>query len=433
MRDAFRAHAAATVEDRKMSKTVYSTMTSGRWTVLASCVLAATLFVGCGDRGKKQAAPPPPAEVSVAEVTQKTIPVIMRFAGTTESVRTVDIIPRVSGYIEKRSFEEGTYVEKGAHLYLVDPRPFKAALDAAQAQLEKDQASVIFWTSEADRYTRLAKTGAGSVEDKEKAIAKLAEVKAAIANDNANIETAKLNLAYTDITAPFAGRIENTRVYEGDVVTQQKDVLTTLVQINPIHVIFNVSRRQVAEIQKMQAQGLAPKERRSFEAHVQLPDGSTYDQVGHLDFVSAQVDPTTDSLEARAVFPNEAITASATVLLPGQYAPLNLVAGSQPDAVLIPEVALVQSQVGTHVMVVDKDNKVESRVVEVDRAYDGQWVIRKGLAKGEKVIVDGLQKVRSGVTVKVKQSDDADSKKEANQAKAAKTETTQEDTPPKKE
>jgi membrane fusion protein (multidrug efflux system) len=370
-------------------------------------VALATLLGACEDASKEQAAaPPPPAEVEVAEVKQETVPVIMEFAGTVQSIRAVDIIPRVSGYIEKRQFQEGTYVEEGSPLYLIDPRPFQARLDAVQAQLQKDEANVKFWASEADRATRLAEQAAGSVEDKERAISQRDGAIADVAQDKSDIANAQLDLDYSHITAPFAGRIENTRVYKGDVVTRQKDVLTTLVQIDPIHVIFNVSRRQVAVVQSLKKQGLSPETIEEIKATVRLPDGSAYDHEGHLDFVSNQVDPSTDTLTARAVFPNErAKDKTGVVLLPGQYVPLSVTVGKQPDAVLIPESALVQSQVGTHVFVVDKDNKVDARPVEVDRSYQQQWVIKKGLKKGEQVIVEGLQKLRSGAVVKVTPAD----------------------------
>lgn len=380
-----------------MNRIFDSSATLRPWTALA----LAALLVGCGEQDHKHAATPRPApEVKVAQAAKESIPVLLQFAGTVESVRSVDIVPQVSGRIEKRSFEEGTFVEKGAPLYLIDPRPFQAALDAAEAQLHKDQANVRFWSGEAARYTRLAKAGAGSKEDKEKALARLAETKAAVAADKADVATARLNLAYTDITAPFDGRIEDTNVYGGDVVTAQRNVLTTLVQIDPIHVVFNISRREGAEVQKLQVQGLAPAERTEFETRVRLPDGTTYEQAGHLDFVALQVDPTTDTLAARAVFPNKSDEANRIALLPGQYVALTLTAGKQPDAILIPGSALVQSQIGAHVFVVDKDGKVALRVVEVDRAYEQQWVIRKGLEAGERVVVDGVQKVRSGMTVK---------------------------------
>jgi membrane fusion protein (multidrug efflux system) len=377
------------------------TRVSMRISLLLGVAATALLLGGCGDKSKPKAAAPPPPEVKVAAVVQETVPIVMAFAGTVQSVQVVDIIPRVSGYLEERYFKEGTYIKKGDPLYLIDPRPYQASLDALQAQSKTDEASLKRWTSEAKRYTRLAKKGAGSVEDKEQAIARRDEIRAKLEKDQANIENAELNLSFTKITAPFDGRIENTKKYPGALVEQQRDVLTTLVQIDPIYVIFNISRRQAAVVQALQAKEQAPTNLQDFKAEVFLPDGTKYHRQGQVDYVSLQLDPKTDTLLVRAIFPNEGVDKQQTTLIPGQYVPIHLIAGHQPDALLIPQAALVQSQIGAHVFVVDKDNKVETRRVKVDRAYDKQWVIRDGLKKTERVIVDGIQKVRSGMVVKV--------------------------------
>lgn len=375
---------------------------ASRYFLLAACGLS--LFAAaCDDKSKGKAkAPPPPPEVVVAEVKQETIPIIMQFSGTVKAVRVVNIVPRVSGYVEKRSFDEGKFVKEGDSLYVIDPRPFQAKLDAAQSELQKSEAGAAFWKAEKERYTKLAKQGAGSVEDKEKAVARYAEMLSTISKDKADVENASLDLEYTNVTAPFDGRMEQTQVHPGANVERQKTVMTTLVQLNPIYVVFNMSRRQGAEIQDLQKTGMAPEKLEAFEASVTLPSGDVYPHKGHLDFASAQVNPDTDTLTVRAVFPNDAKSPNEIALIPGQYVPLDLVAGHQPDAVLIPQPALVQSQIGAHVFVLGKDDKVELRRVEVDRGYEQQWVIAKGLKKGEKIVVDGVQKIRSGMTVKIK-------------------------------
>jgi len=367
-----------------------------------SCLL---LLTGCGDKSDQTAATPPPPDVYVAEVTQEKVPIIMTFSGTVKAIKTVDIIPRVSGYIEERYFEEGTVVSKGDPLYLIDPRPYQANLDAEQAQLKQHEASVVRWKSEEKRYTKLAKAGAGSVEDKEKAIARRTEVQAKVDEDKANIETAQLDLGYTNITAPFGGRIQDTRINVGQLVHEQQDVLTTLKQVDPIYVVFNVSRRQVSRIQQLKREGLAFKSREDYKVEVKLADGSLYTQPGRLDYISVQIDPTTDTLEFRAVFPNPIENLAQLALIPGQYVPVSMTVGEDPNTFLIPGPALVQSQIGTQVYVVNKDNKVESRTVEVGQAYKQQWIIKKGLKKGERVIYDGLQKVRPGVLVNIKSKD----------------------------
>lgn len=356
------------------------------------------LLTGCGDKSKEKTAPPPPT-VTVTEVAQQKIPIVMEFSGTITAVKTVDIIPRVSGYIEKRYFEEGTFVQEGDPLYLIDPRPFKARLDANMAQLKSHQASLAYWENEAARYERLAAQGAASKEKKEGAFTKLYETRAAIEKDKADIENARLELSFTRIKAPFSGRIQQTRINVGNLVQQQRDVLTTLVQMDPIYVIFNLSRSQVYQIQLLKRQEkLFPVEEMKVE--LLLPDGSSYPEQGKINFISFQIDPATDSVTVRAVFPNKHIGTGDYDLIPGQYAPVRLILGENPDALLIPETALVETQAGTNVFVVGKDNKVESRKVVAGSSYKQQRVISDGLKHGEKVIIEGVQKVRPGMAVK---------------------------------
>ena len=370
--------------------------------ILAAVGLIVLLAAACDGKTKKQAVKPPPPDVSVAGVTQSAVPIVMEFSGTIKAKKIVDIIPRVSGYIDKRYFEEGTFVKKGDPLYLIDPRPYKSRLDAYNAQLELDQAGLVFWEKEIKRYTSLAKQGAASQEKKEGVTAKRDETRAAVEKDKADIENARLELSYTNITAPFSGRTQQTRINVGQLVHQQRDVLTTLVQIDPIYVIFSMSRRDVFEAQKLQEEGLGFKTWKDFRVELILPDGSLYAHPGTLNFVSAQIDPATDSLTVRAVFPNPLQQSQEAALIPGQYVPIRLTVGKNPDALLIPEPALVESQIGNQVYVVGKDNKVESRTVEVGKSYQRQRIITKGLKKGEKVIVEGTQKVRPGVVVNPK-------------------------------
>lgn len=379
--------------------------TNSRWTLFAPAFFVLLLLGACDESAQEEAVTAAPAEVMIAEVEQKIVPIVMEFPGTVQAVKTVQIIPRVSGYVEKRYFEEGAYVETGAPLYLIDPRPFEARLASRKAQLEKDQATLAYWTSEADRFARAAKTGAVAAAGEQEAKSKRDALKAAVAQDKADIENARLDLSYTNIVAPFAGRAEDTRRYEGDLVEKHRDTLTTLVQLDPIHVVFNMNARQMAEIKRLIVKGWGLSERAQYKATVILPNGKVYDNLGRLDFVSAQIDPATDTHAMRAEFPNprrsegRGLIAPA-ILTPGQYVPLRLTVGSQPDAVVITASALVQSQLGTHVFVVDDNDTAEFRIVEIDRPYNRQWIIGKGLEPGERVIVQGVQKVRNGTVVK---------------------------------
>ncbi len=370
--------------------------------IFAAMGLIILLTVACDGKAKKQAVKPPPPDVAVAEVVQDKVPIVKEFSGTIKAIKTVDIVPRVSGYIEKRYFDEGTIVKTGDPLYLIDPRPYKARLDAYMAQLKLDQAALAFWEKETKRYQSLVKQGAASREKTEGTLAKRDEMLATVEKDKADIENAALDLSFTKITAPFNGRTQETRINVGNLVQQQRDVLTTLVQMDPIYVVFNISRNQVYEIQKQKRQGkVLPVE--EMRTEVLQPDGSTYPHEGKINFISFRINPTTDSVLVRAILTN---TKSGDVggydLIPGQYAPVRLILGEDANALLIPQPALVESQIGKQVFVVDADNKVETRNVEVGRSYKNQWIIQKGLKKGEKVIVEGTQKVRSGVVVKPK-------------------------------
>jgi RND family efflux transporter MFP subunit len=360
------------------------------------------LLTGCDGKAEKQPAKPAPPDVQVAEVIQGKVPIVREFSGTIKAIKTVDIIPRVSGYIDERYFEEGTFVKKGDPLYLIDPRPYKAKLDAYKAQLRLDQAGLAFWQKETKRYESLAKQGAASKEKTEGTIAKRDELLATVAKDKADIENAKLDLSFTRITAPFDGRVQETRINVGNLVQQQRDVLTTLVQLDPVYVVFNISRSHVFEIQLLKRQGKL-FEIADMRIEIQLPDGSTYSQQGQVNFISFQINPATDTVLVRGIIANKKDQAVGDYdLIPGQYAPVRLILGEDPAALLIPQPALVESQIGRQVFVVNADNQVESRSVEIGRGYQGQWVIKKGLKKGEKVIVEGTQKVRPGVVVNAK-------------------------------
>ena len=365
---------------------------------MAALSLLPALLAGCDDKssGGAAAAPSPP-EVVVAEVTEGAVPIAMRFSGTVESVRAVDIIPRVSGYLEKRFFEEGANVKAGAPLYQIDPRPFQDAVDSHTAQLALDQANAAYWTSEAERYGEAVKSGAVSQQQYNEATSQSEQATAAVNRTQAQLNSAKLDLSFTNITAPFDGRIQQTREHPGALVDQYQDVLTTVVQVDPVYVIFNLTRRQLYEIQTMQLD--APHFAANAKVEVLLPNGEAYEKDGKIDFVSARIDPTTDSLTVRAVVPNDFSHGAEGLLVPGQYVPVRVILGEQAEALLIPKSALMQTQAGDQVLVVGKDDKVISRKVEVGQVFQGHWVITGGLEQGERVIVEGLQKAKSGDVV----------------------------------
>ncbi len=322
------------------------------------------------------------------------------FSGTVRAVKKVEIIPRVTGYLQERYFTEGAFVQKGTPLYLIDPRPFEAALAEAQAQLKEDLANSEFYEKQAARYEKAESRQATSIEALQQAEARKAEADAAAAKDRAVIETAKLNLAYTKITAPFSGRIQTTRKNVGALVTAENDVLTTLFQIDPVYIEFGLSRREMFEIRMLHGKGFlfAPYVR----VDLTLPDGKLHPKKGKIDFVASQVNPMTDSVLVRALVPNVGGDGSGVNLISGQYVKVDLFLGNKPDALVIPKEALLETQSGSQVYVVGAGNKVETRIVEPGPAHDQFQVIISGLKPGEIIVTSGLQRVRNGVTVKTR-------------------------------
>jgi RND family efflux transporter MFP subunit len=368
-----------------------------------SAALVFLLLAGCNSKDKQAPAAHTPPTVIVAGASPQSVPIVLHLSGTLQAVTEVPLRSRVTGYLMEQFFVEGTPVEEGAALYLIDPRPFQAQLDFATAQLAFDQANLAFRKAEEKRFKTMAAKGAASKERLDSTIAHRGEAEASIARDKANIELAQLNLEFTRITAPFAGWVQISQPDRGDLVRANEDILTTLLKLDPMYVIFNLSRRQLFEIQDLQNRGLVPNEIvGKLEVEVLLPNGKTYPHRGTLDFVGARIDPSTDTLLARATIPNPVDAQHGVELIAGQYVPVRLYVGTEPDALLIPQKAMMQNQLGTFVYVVGAGEKVESRVIEVGASHGDSIVVTKGLHKGERVIVDGTQKVREGMPVKAK-------------------------------
>ena len=370
---------------------------AGPGTFAVGSVLA-FLLMGCEEK-QEAAPPPPPPKVVLAEAAKETVPIVLQASGTMEAVKDVKIIPRVSGYIFERYFTEGSFVDKDAPLYLIDPRPFEDRLERLQAELKGQEAQLKFWEAEEKRYTRLAKQGAASVEEAEAAAAKLATTQSDIAATKVKIRNAELDVSYTRINAPFYGRIQETLINVGNLVQAQQDVLTSLVMMDPIYVSFRLSRSQVFEIQKLR------RKRQAFEVkdmivEVVLPDGQLFQKKGRVDFVSTEIDPSTDSVTVRGILDNPKNNELSDFdLFPGQYVPVRLTIGELPDALVIPQTAVVQTQVGRHAYVVGQDNKAELRTLELSATHGEKWVVTKGLKAGERVVAEGVQKVKSGTEV----------------------------------
>jgi RND family efflux transporter MFP subunit len=374
---------------------------------LAVCAALVLALSGCEE--EKVAAPPPsPPEVVLTEVAKETVPIVLDASGTIKPIKRIEVVPRVTGFIFERYFTEGSFVEEGQPLYLIDPRPFEDQLAQLEAELEGQQAELAFWQSEDVRYRKLEKQGAASKERTEGVRAKLQTSMAEIEATKVKIRNAKLDISYTRINAPFYGLIQQTRLNQGDLATKEQDILTTLVMMDPIYVIFHLSRSQVFDVQKLKRRGGA-FDLKDMVIEVVLSDGKLFDNKGRVDFIGTEIDPSTDSVTIRGILENPTKNEVQDFdLIPGQYAPVRFTVGETPDALVIPQTAVVETQAGAHVYIVAQDNKAERRSVELGRTHGGKVIVTEGLEEGERVVSLGVQKVKSGSEVKPTSSVEAD-------------------------
>ncbi|HSG61432.1 MAG TPA: efflux RND transporter periplasmic adaptor subunit, partial [Pseudomonadales bacterium] len=318
--------------------------------------------------------------------------------GRSRAFLEAEVRPQVSGIITKRSFVEGGEVKQGESLYQIDSATYKAALVSAQADMARAQAGLASAKAKAARYQQLVTTNAISKQDFDEAEAAYKEALANVTVADAAINTAKINLEYTEVLAPISGRIGKSTVTAGALVTaNQGTTLATIQQLDPINVDIVQSSVQMLKLKSKLRSG-ALERNDNAQVTLVLEDGTVYDQKGTLRFAEVSVDESTGSVTLRAEFPNP-----DSVLLPGMYVRANLATGTDPHAILVPQRAITRNTKGEAIaMVVNADNKVEMRVVKTAEVIDHQWRIVDGLVAGDKLIVEGLQKVRPGAQVTTK-------------------------------
>lgn len=362
--------------------------------ILALVITAA--LAGCSPaqqagQGQQQ----PPQEVGIMTVQSQPLTLTTELPGRVQAFLEAQIRPQVSGVLLKRLFTEGGNVDAGQSLYQIDPAPYEAALASAEASLAKANADARSTELTYKRYQKLVKTNYVSQQDLDQAEATYKQALASIKEAEAQVKTAKINLNYTDVKSPISGRIGISAVTAGALVTaNQTQELVRVQQLDPIYVDLTQSSAAIQALRTKMAQGNL-KQSEGAEVSVTLEDGSTYPLKGKIEYSEVYVNESTGSVTLRAVIPNPDGT-----LLPGMYVRAEVSTGEDSNAILVPQKGVSRDAKGNaSVMVVSSDNKVEARPVTTGEAVGNQWRITSGLKVGDKVILDGLQKVRPGAPV----------------------------------
>ncbi|MCI1016872.1 efflux RND transporter periplasmic adaptor subunit [Herbaspirillum sp. C7C2] len=384
-------------------------------TLTLAALLALTL-AACSRSGEAPKAAAQ-AEVGYVVVKAQRQAVTTELPGRTSAYLAADIRPQVGGIIQKRLFKEGAKVKAGQPLYQIDPASYQAAYDSAKASLLKAEATLASSRLKAQRYAELNKIDAVSKQDNDDAQSTLRQNQADVEVQKAAVQTAAINLQYTKILSPISGRIEKSSVTPGALVTaSQTTALTTVQQIDPIYVDVTQSTVDLLRLRRELASGQIRKSgENAAQVKILLEDGSAYDRTGRLEFTGLSVDTGTGMITLRAVVPNP-----DGVLLPGAYVRAVLEEGVDEHALLVPQKAVSRDQTGAATaLVLGANGKVEQRLVTVARAVGNNWWTSKGLKEGDKLIVDGLQKVRTGDTPRAIDITDSLKKDLASEAAAA--------------
>jgi len=361
---------------------------------------------------KAMGAPPGNPDVEVVQVQKEDVPIYAEWIGTLDGLVNADVRAQVTGYLLKQGYQEGAYVQQGQLLFQIDPRPFQAALDQAQGQLAQAKAALanaaaVQRRTELDvqRYKPLAEQQAASQQDLDNsvqnnlaALATVETAKAQIKTYEAAVETAKINLDFTRLVAPIDGIAGQALLQVGALVTPGSGIVTSVSTVDPIKVYFTVGEPQyLAWRQRFPTDASRLQADKELRLQLILADGSVYPHEGKFYFADRQVDQTTGAIRIAGLFPNP-----NNILRPGGYGKVRAVIRKQPGALLVPQRAVSELQGGYQVAVVGADNKVDVRTVTVGDRVDNRWIVTSGLSAGDRVVVEGVQRMRTGVHVNPK-------------------------------
>jgi len=363
---------------------------------LGAYLILLALAGGC-DKQAKEAPPPPPPEVKVVEVVQRDVPIYVEAIGETRGNTEIEIRARVEGFIQSVDFQEGSLVEKGTPLYTIDPQPLQAKLSQAKASQAQAEADLARAHQDVARYEPLVAKNAISRQEYETSVSLEQAAKATVDAAKAVVDGAQIDLSYTKVVAPEAGLVGKTEVYAGTLVGRgQSTLLTRISRTDPIHVRFSLPERDYLAYARKRGHGVRDvQEGNDVPLELLLPDGSVHPSPGKMVFVDRNVDATTGTIMGEAAFANP-----GEILRPGQYVRVRATVESLAGAILVPQRAVREQQGVSSVMVLGPGDVVEQRIVTAAERQGSLWVIRSGLKAGDKVVVDGLQKIRPKDTVK---------------------------------
>jgi len=372
-------------------------------------LLSGLIIDGCSK--KEEAMAPPNPEVAVVTVQSRQVMTTTELTGRTASNLIAEVRPQVGGIIQKRLFTEGADVRAGQPLFQIDPAIYQAAVSNAGAALARSEAQLTTVQLRADRLRELLAEKAVSQQDYDDAAAALKQTQADIQYGKANLEAARINLQYTTITAPISGRIGRSGITEGALVTAHQPLaLATIQKIDPMYVDVTQSTTDILKLRRKLQEGQLSRNSNQQQVRLILDDGSEYPFKGKLQFQDITVDPTTGSVILRIVFPNP-----KGLLMPGMFVRAIVEEGVHKNAILVPQQAVSRDPKGNPLtLTVDKEGKVQQKPLNLDRAIGSEWLVSSGLEPGDKVIVEGMLKVKPGIPVKAVPFDTGGKTEQAN-------------------